>query len=292
MIEEKKLEKWSDSYWDHIKRNIGIFTSLEQEKLRSTPIIIFGVGGLGGPLAECLVRSGCETISICDNDKFERSNLNRQICSINDLGKFKVDVVKEFLKKINPNVKIKKYYEVSQSNIDLILEGAEIVSLTLDDPFTSIMIARKCADLNIPLVESFGFPYLCAWWFSPNSISYEKFYNLGTDELSLDTIKSNKNIINKLREQIFKFLLKFPRIKEIYDREEGILEKMLAGKLPIVSVAPFVRLSAIYLAIEIIFTSIINIKRMITVPEIIGFDYIRMHSFSLNLNSNKKINKS
>ena len=68
MFEKKKLKNWSDSYWNHIKRNIGLVKLREQERLRNTPIAVLGVGGLGGPLAEQLIRSGCEQIIICDNE--------------------------------------------------------------------------------------------------------------------------------------------------------------------------------------------------------------------------------
>jgi hypothetical protein len=106
--------------------------------------------------------------------------------------------------------------------------------------------------------------------------------------MPLDAIKNDSNIILEIRECIINFLLKFPGIEEIYEREEGILSKVKAGELGFISVAPFIRLSASYLALEIIFSFILNTKRMIKAPEIIGFDYLRMRSFSINLNLDKK----
>ncbi|MBD3212101.1 MAG: hypothetical protein GF311_05770 [Candidatus Lokiarchaeota archaeon] len=68
MLEEKRFDSWEDNYWNHIKRNIGLVRVEEQEKLRNCRIAVFGLGGLGGPLAEQLVRCGCENLVISDND--------------------------------------------------------------------------------------------------------------------------------------------------------------------------------------------------------------------------------
>ena len=117
MFEKKKLKNWSNSYWNHIKRNIGLVKLREQEKLRNTPIAVLGVGGLGGSLAEQLIRSGCEQIIICDNDKFEESNLNRQLCTRKDIGKYKIDVIEQYLKEINPDIGLRKYYKINEKNV-------------------------------------------------------------------------------------------------------------------------------------------------------------------------------
>ena len=76
MFEKKKNKNWSDDYWNHIKRNIGLIKIPEQEKIRTTRIAILGVGGLGGTVAEQLVRTGCEQLIICDYDKFRNEIRN------------------------------------------------------------------------------------------------------------------------------------------------------------------------------------------------------------------------
>ena len=161
MFKEKKPINWSERYWNQIERNIGFVKFSEQEILRHVPVAVLGVGGLGGPLAEQLVRLGCEHIVICDNDKFEESNLNRQICLREDIGKNKVDIVQRLLKNINPEASIEKYYDINEKNVSKVLKGVKIVALTLDDPIASIIISRECSNNNIPLIESWGLAYLC-----------------------------------------------------------------------------------------------------------------------------------
>ena len=127
-----------------VTRNIGPIAFKEQETIRTSRVAILGVGGLGGPLAENLVRAGCQNLVICDFDFFDESNLNRQICTIEDIDKRKIDVMETFLRKIDPKVKIKKGIKITENNIDKVLKGVKVVTLTLDDPVISIFIAREC----------------------------------------------------------------------------------------------------------------------------------------------------
>ncbi len=281
MLEDKRLKSWPDNYWNQIKRNIGIISIAEQDKIKKAKIAIFGVGGLGGALAEQLVRCGCENIVICDNDKFEETNLNRQICTRKDLGLFKVDIVENLLKLVNPDVFVAKFYEVNEQNIHSILKDAKIVALTLDDPLLSILITRECLKKEISIIESYAIPYLCCWWFSSDSVSYESFYNLPTKKMSYNEIAQSKAIQKEIKAAILAKLTKFPNITEFFNREKGIFEAMLSGKIPLVSLSPITRISASYLAFEIIYSGILKIKRKILAPKIIGFDYFRMKKFDL-----------
>lgn len=281
MLEDKRLNSWHDPYWNQIKRNIGIITIAEQEKIKKAKIAIFGVGGLGGSLADQLVRCGCEKVVICDNDKFEESNLNRQICTREDLGSFKVDIVEKYSKLVNPNVIVNKFYDVNEENIDSVLKNVKIVALTLDDPFLSILIARECLKKKIPVIESYAIPYLCSWWFTSESVSYESFYNLQTEKMSYNEIARSKVIQKEIKTAILTKLTTFPNITEFFDREKGIFDAMFSGKIPLVSFAPIVRISASYLAFEILFSGLLKIKTKILAPKVIGFDYLRMQPFKV-----------
>ena len=276
MFEERKHQNWSDSYWNHIKRNIGLIKILEQEKLRESSITIFGLGGLGGPVAEQLIRSGIEHISICDNKTFEESNLNRQICTRMDIGKYKVDITEKLLRKINPDIKVYKYYEVSEKNISKLLRNASISILTLDNQIASILIARECLKRDIPLLESWGIPYLWAWWFTSKNIDYETCYGFDTNEKIINDIKQSEEILLNMKKRVFDIMQQFPSILETYDREKGTVEGLLSRQLPLVSFAPIVRMTVSYLSFEVIFSGILKIKQMILAPDVIGYDYIRM----------------
>ena len=89
-ISSKEYEKFSKQI---ILKKFGI---IGQKKIKSSKVLILGMGGLGCPLAVYLASLGIGTIGIVDNDKVELSNLNRQIIfNSKDIGNYKVNVAKK-----------------------------------------------------------------------------------------------------------------------------------------------------------------------------------------------------
>ena len=77
------------------------------DKLQASRVAVFGVGGVGGYVCEALVRSGIGTFDIIDNDKVCESNINRQIiATTKTIGRDKVDVMRERMQDINPDVTV------------------------------------------------------------------------------------------------------------------------------------------------------------------------------------------
>ncbi len=277
MFTNQKLESWSEPYWEHVIRNIGPITFEEQEAIRTTRVAVLGVGGLGGPLAENIVRAGCQNLVICDFDVFDESNLNRQICTMDDIGKRKIDVVAEFLQRIDPEVSVRKFFKISQRNIDAVLEGVKVIALTLDDPATSIFIAREARKRNIPMIESWAVPFLFTWWFTPDSVDYEETYGLDTKKFNYLELSNLKKEINLATYQaLLPKVFTMPGVREKYDREPGAFEEMMAGNIGARSFAPFVRITADFLSVDVIFSGILDIKPKNLAPNLKGFDYINM----------------
>ena len=91
-------------------RNYGVITSGEQEKLSNATVTVVGAGGVGGITLISLARMGIGNINVVDMDKFDYSNINRQmLSSISRVGQFKASCAKETLLDINPNTNIKVY---------------------------------------------------------------------------------------------------------------------------------------------------------------------------------------
>ena len=81
-----------------VLKNIG---SIGQKKILDAKVLIVGAGGLGCPVIDYLARSGVGNITIVDYDKIKLSNIHRQsIYDTNDVGKFKVEIVKKKLIKL------------------------------------------------------------------------------------------------------------------------------------------------------------------------------------------------
>jgi len=109
-----------------VLKDVGI---VGQKKILSSKVLIVGAGGLGCPVADYLSRAGVGTIGIADFDKINLSNIHRQnLYNSNDIGKYKVDVVKEKIKSINPLVKIKAYKKkITEKNLSNIIKIFDII---------------------------------------------------------------------------------------------------------------------------------------------------------------------
>ncbi len=267
MFINQPILNWTHQYWDHIQRNIGIISFEEQERIRTSKVAILGVGGLGGTVAENLVRAGCQDIVMADKDTFDASNLNRQLCTLDDIAHYKVDVIEKFLKKIDPEVNITKFYTISPENIENVLEGVDVVALTLDGPITSILIERECRRQKIPMCETWAVPMLFSWWFAEGSVSYEELYGLPTQHLSNQQLYELRDQLKLTScKSLFSKILRMLGVEKTYDREPGAYEMMMREQVGIRSFAPIVRLTADYLVMELIFTGILEIKSMTLAP--------------------------
>ena len=126
-----------------VLKNIGI---IGQEKIIKSKVLIIGMGGLGCPVAEFLVRAGVGTIGIVDSDSIDLSNIHRQsLFNISDLKKSKVDVAKKKLKKINSKAKIDCYKtRFNKKNCNSIIKKFNFIVDGSDNFETKLLINDTC----------------------------------------------------------------------------------------------------------------------------------------------------
>ncbi len=124
-----------------ILKDIGISG---QKKLKKSKVLIIGLGGLGCPAAEYLSRAGVGTIGIIDHDKVSLSNIHRQsIFTSSDIKKYKVDVVKQRIKKVNSHVNIKSFKKkIEDFNVKEIIKSFDII-IDGTDNFSSKFLINK-----------------------------------------------------------------------------------------------------------------------------------------------------
>ena len=88
-------------------RSAMLFGEEASERLSGKRVAVFGVGGVGGYVAEALARSGVGAIDLIDNDTVSESNINRQIIALDTtIGRMKTEVMAERIKSINPECKV------------------------------------------------------------------------------------------------------------------------------------------------------------------------------------------
>uniref|UniRef100_A0A2U9IG01 Thiamine biosynthesis protein ThiF n=1 Tax=Acidianus brierleyi TaxID=41673 RepID=A0A2U9IG01_9CREN len=125
-----------------------------QEKISSLKVAVIGCGALGSALAEMLTRLGVKELVLVDADVVELSNLHRtHIFTEKDLMRPKALVCKEYLKKVNSNIKIDTILDILDSkNAEEIVKGNDIVFDALDNVNYRLVLNDACVKNNIPLI--------------------------------------------------------------------------------------------------------------------------------------------
>ncbi len=129
------------------------------DKLQKSKIIIFGVGGVGGFVAEALARSGIGGFTLVDKDTVSESNINRQIIALHStIGKAKVQVMKERILDINPsaNVKAVECFFLPRNSNQFDFSKYDYVIDAVDNVTAKIEIIKKSKEANVPIISSMG----------------------------------------------------------------------------------------------------------------------------------------
>ena len=144
---------------DLFAREQLLMNELQFKKISNACIAVIGVGGVGGYVCEMLVHAGVGTLIICDFDRVDASNLNRQIIALNtNVGKFKVDEKELRLKAINQNLNLIKLN--AEMNEDLLskidLKKCDYVVDAIDDIHNKLKLIEFAYQNNIKIVSSMG----------------------------------------------------------------------------------------------------------------------------------------
>ncbi|MGP4080693.1 HesA/MoeB/ThiF family protein [Pseudalkalibacillus sp. R45] len=126
-------------------------------RLLDAKVTLLGVGGVGAPVADLLVRSGIRKLRLIDGDRIELSNLNRQtLYSENDVGELKVEIAKKKLNTINSQVEIEALTQEMKSvdEIKQVIDDSDIVIVSADTPRGKMpfMVNEACIEKGIPFI--------------------------------------------------------------------------------------------------------------------------------------------
>lgn len=128
-------------------------------KLKNAHVCIFGIGGVGGYVAEALARTGIGALTLVDNDTISESNINRQIFALSStIGMMKTSAAKERITDINPQIKITEHnmFYLPETANEIDLTQFDCIVDAIDTVTAKIYLAEKCDRLSIPLISSMG----------------------------------------------------------------------------------------------------------------------------------------
>lgn len=128
-------------------------------RLEQARVAVFGVGGVGGYVAEALARSGVGTLDLVDDDRVCLSNINRQIiATTKTVGRYKVDAARERILEINPQARVhtwKTFYmpdtacQFDFSQYDYVVDAIDTVTGKLE-------LAVQAEASGTPIISSMG----------------------------------------------------------------------------------------------------------------------------------------
>ena len=126
-----------------------------QQKLLAARALVIGVGGLGSPVALYLASAGLGTITLCDNEEVDLTNLQRQIVHRTEsVGRKKVDSARDALAAINPGVEVVGLAErVDGKRLETLAAQHDVVIDGSDNFATRHAVNRACVRLAKPLIS-------------------------------------------------------------------------------------------------------------------------------------------
>ena len=127
--------------------------------IKTKTVLVIGLGGVGGYAIESLVRNGIENIILCDYDKVDITNINRQVIALHStIGEDKTKAFLNRIKDINPKCRVKIINEfIDKEKIDnLFMENIDYVIDACDTIETKKEIIKICLDKNIKFISCMG----------------------------------------------------------------------------------------------------------------------------------------
>lgn len=128
-------------------------------RLKAARVAIFGIGGVGGYVAEALARSGVGSLELIDSDTICLSNLNRQIiATLPDIGRYKVDVMKERILSINPEARVnaRRCFFLPETAAEFDFSQYTYVVDAVDTVAAKIQIILQAKESGVPVISSMG----------------------------------------------------------------------------------------------------------------------------------------
>ena len=152
-------------------------------KIKDLSVLILGVGGVGGYVAESITRCGVSNITLIDSDTVDITNINRQIIALHStIGKKKVDVLKNRIQDINKECIVETFdLFYNSDNKDIIFNKKYDYVIDCCDTIKSKeIIIRECIKRNIKIISSMGAGYKL----DPSKIKIDKLKKTNYDKLA------------------------------------------------------------------------------------------------------------
>lgn len=167
-------------YADSFDRTALLLGAEAMDRLQGASVCLFGVGGVGSWCAEALVRSGVGQLTIVDSDCVDATNINRQLpATVATIGRPKVDVMRERLLQINPDVDIvalcQRYTADTAESFNLMQYNCVVDAIdSLQDKMNLILECTRKSDSTLAFFSSMG----AARKMDPTQVQVSEFWKV------------------------------------------------------------------------------------------------------------------
>lgn len=140
-------------------RTAGLLGEDGVKKLQNARVAVFGVGGVGGQVAEALARAGVGAIDLFDNDVVSLSNINRQIIALHStVGRAKVDVMRERILDINPDCRVTAHqvFYLPENADKFPLDVYDYIADAIDTVTAKLELCVRAKEAGVPMIAAMG----------------------------------------------------------------------------------------------------------------------------------------
>ena len=144
---------------EQLIRTKGLLGEAAVDRLLRARVAIFGIGGVGGYVAEALARTGIGALDLVDSDTVSESNINRQIIALHStVGQPKTEVARARLLDINPQLKITVHnlFFLPETADKFDFSQYDYVVDAVDTVAAKIELVRRANAAGVPIISAMG----------------------------------------------------------------------------------------------------------------------------------------
>jgi hypothetical protein len=190
------------SYADMTTRNIGFVSPEDQERLRAATVFVCGTGGMGGACVLALARAGIGGLILADIDRFEVSNINRQVfANLDTVGKDKAEATAEACLRINPTMSVETLGKDWPDHLDAIAGRTRILVNGADDLAAGVRLYRTARARGATVIDAYAAPLPSVYVTRPGEPMPEERFgypSLGKDARDITDDDRNAALMEEL----------------------------------------------------------------------------------------------
>ena len=142
---------------DRYSRTIKLIGEEGLARLRTSSVLVVGVGGVGSYAAEAVARAGVGSITLMDGDTVQPSNLNRQLVALTStLGRNKAEVMADRIRDIDPGIDVTALARFYKEDDELDLTEYDWIIDAIDSVFAKTALIKNAIDNGVSIVSAMG----------------------------------------------------------------------------------------------------------------------------------------